>query len=495
MKFPRTIGIRITLGFGLLIIAIILNAILSHRVVDRMQATQQELTGILNPSIRELINLRNILHHSSDLVQTWNFAGRDAESPALNEFRFLLQTKLPATHRLILQLSDGWRQRDRETYITLYTYINDSLYYKTSRFTSNLYTAGRSDTLSAAERIAELLVSYEFTGNELENLIRRFDRLAEQANERSAEIYRTTRNSLLVTDIIIALAAIVIAALLYYSLVKPIKQYRNSITSMGKGIIPEGKFREGSDEMGQIGAALNSMIQGLRDLFDFSEEIGKGNFKSKFTPLSDRDMLGNSLIRLREDLQNATIEEEKRKREDKIRNWSNHGIARFSEILREYSGDHNTLANKLISELVKYLGAKVGGLFLIRSKDAESDVIELIASYAYDRTKHLKKSILPGEGLVGRCVQEGSTIFLTDIPENYIKIKSGLGEDNPKSLMIVPIRFNELIIGVIEIASLEIFQDFQIEFIERISTSIASSLSRESASAAGKPKKDSSNSE
>ncbi len=61
MKFPRTIGIRITLGFGLLIIAIIFNAILSHRVVDRMQATQQELTGILNPSIRELINLRNIV--------------------------------------------------------------------------------------------------------------------------------------------------------------------------------------------------------------------------------------------------------------------------------------------------------------------------------------------------------------------------------------------------------------------------------------------------
>jgi GAF domain-containing protein len=80
---------------------------------------------------------------------------------------------------------------------------------------------------------------------------------------------------------------------------------------------------------------------------------------------------------------------------------------------------------------------------------------------------------------VGRCVQEGNTIFMTDIPEDYIKIKSGLGEDNPRSLLIVPIRLNEKIIGVIEIASLEIFQDFQIEFVERIGSSIASSLSRE----------------
>ena len=108
------------------------------------------------------------------------------------------------------------------------------------------------------------------------------------------------------------------------------------------------------------------------------------------------------------------------------------------------------------------------------------DDIELIASYAYERTKHIKKTIQSGEGLVGRCVQEGSTIFLTDIPEGYLKIKSGLGEDDPKSLIIVPIRLNELIVGVIEIASLEVIQDFQIEFVERIGSSIASSFSGQS---------------
>ncbi|MFC2080754.1 GAF domain-containing protein [Bacteroidota bacterium] len=489
MKFPRTIGFRITLGFGLLIIAIIFNAVLSYRIVGRMQSTQKELTGILDPSIRGLIDLRNIIHQSADLVLAWDYAGRNADTPALNKLKYQLQTRLPAAHRQILQLSDDWRQRDRETYTQLYSYINDTLYEETSRFTSNLFTESQPGTLSSAGRTEELIAYYEFTENELESLIQRFDRLAQQAEERTTGMYRATGNSLLITGIIIALTGIAIAVLLYYSLVKPIKQYRNSITSMGKGIIPEGKFREGLDEMGQIGAALNSTIQGLRDLFDFSEEIGKGNFRSEFTPLSEDDMLGNSLIRLREDLQNAAIEEEKRKREDKQRNWSNQGIARFSEILREFSGDQQSLANKLISELVKYLGARVGGLFLIQSINAESDVIELIASYAYDRSKHLKKSILPGEGLVGRCVQEGSTIFLTDIPENYIKIKSGLGEDNPKSLMIVPIRFNEIIIGVIEIASLEIFQNFQIEFIERISTSIASSLSMKSATAQGRSKK------
>jgi hypothetical protein len=80
-------------------------------------------------------------------------------------------------------------------------------------------------------------------------------------------------------------------------------------------------------------------------------------------------------------------------------------------------------------------------------------------------------------GLVGRCVQEGNTLFLNYIPEDYIKIKSGLGEDNPRCLLILPLRLHEEIMGVIEIATPEEFQDFQIEFVERIGTSIASSMS------------------
>jgi hypothetical protein len=307
--------------------------------------------------------------------------------------------------------------------------------------------------------------------------IRKFEQESQEADQAIQSTYSSSGNIILINGIIIALAAILIAILLFYSIFNPIKKYRNTISSMGRGILPEEKFREGTDELGRIGSALNSLIQGLKNLTTFSEEMGKGNFKSDFKPLSDGDILGNSLIQLRENLRTATIEEEKRKREDERRNWSNQGIARFSEILREYTDDLDKLASKLISELVKYLGAQVGGLFLIRSGDNKEKEIDLVASYAYDRVKHLQKTIQVGEGLVGRCVQEGNTIFLTDLPEDYIRIKSGLGEDNPRCLLIVPLRLNEEITGVIEIATLEVFEEFQIEFIERIGTSIASSIS------------------
>jgi hypothetical protein len=488
MRFSSTFGFRITFGFSLLILTVIIHTAISHRIVVKIRKTQQEVTQILNPSIRALSELRSMVLQTKDMLQSWEYSGRDSQSPTLDDVRSLLQTEMPETREQISGISSLWDQGDRETYENLDAFINDSLLTHISRFTSSLYQISLADSLLAPTGLPELLNSYRFTDIQLLDLIRKFEQQAQEADEAIRATYSTGGNIILTSGIIITLAAILIAILLYYSIFNPIKKYRDTISSMGKGILPEEKFREGTDELGRIGSALNSLIQGLKNLTTFSEEMGKGNFKSGFKPLSDGDTLGNSLIQLRENLKMAASEEEKRKREDERRNWSNQGIARFSEILREYPDDLDTLARKLISELVKYLGAKVGGLFLIRSGENGEPAIELIASYAYDRVKHLQKTIQVGEGLVGRCVQEGKTIFLTDIPDDYIRIKSGLGEDNPRCLLIVPLRLNEEIKGVIELATLEIFEDFQIEFIERIGTSIASSISAAFAEELKKPK-------
>jgi hypothetical protein len=477
MRLSRTFGFRIASGFGLLILAIIINTILSHRIVTRIRDTQQEVTDLLNPSVRALSAFRSIILQTKDDLQSWEFSGRDTDSPLLNDVRSLLQENIPEVHRQISGLSSGWDQGERETYESLYAFVNDSLFTHISLFISSLSRMDAADSLFTPVSLPALLDSYRFTDLQLRGLIRPFETKAEEADQLIRSTCVNGGNILLASGIIMAAAALLIAILLFYSIFNPVMKFRNTISSMGRGILPEEKFREGTDELGQIGAALNSLIQGQKNLSTFAEEIGKGNFKSEFKPLSEYDTLGNSLIQLRENLRLAAIEDEKRKREDERRNWSNHGIARFSEILREHTGDLDRLASRLISELVKYLGAQVGGLFLIRSVENNEKEIYLVASYAYDRVKHLQKTIQIGEGLVGRCVQEGNTIFLTDIPEDYIRIKSGLGEDNPRCLLIVPLRLHEEIVGVIEIATLEVFEEFQVEFVERIGTSIASSIS------------------
>ena len=289
--------------------------------------------------------------------------------------------------------------------------------------------------------------------------------------------YKKYGNNQLIFLLTIVFAGILIAIFLISSLVKPIKKFKKTLNELANGELPEINLPERSDEIGQMATAINSLVKNLKILSNFSQEIGKGNYQSEFKPLSDKDILGNSLLRMREDLKNAALEDEKRKQEDERRNWSTQGIARFSEILREYSGDFNELSFQIISNLVKYIGANVGGLFLVYFDNTEKKYLELVASYAFDRKKYMKKQVLLGEGLAGRAFQEGETILLTDIPEDYINITSGLGEDKPRNLLIVPLKVNEEIHGVVELASLKEILPYQIEFTERICNNIASSLS------------------
>ena len=246
---------------------------------------------------------------------------------------------------------------------------------------------------------------------------------------------------------------------------------------MSKGILPDKKIKEKSDEIGEMSKALNELVSGLKALSGIALEIGRGNYDSKFKPLSDDDVLGNSLLRMRDDLKAAAIEDTKRKREDEQRNWASTGVAKFSDILRNNNDKLDALSYDVISNLVVYLDANQGGIFLINDNDKADVFIELISCYAYNRKKHLEKRISLGEGLIGRCILEKEAICLTDVPDSYIKITSGLGDANPRCLLLVPLAINERVFGVIEIASFTEIQPYQIEFVEKIAEIIASTLS------------------
>jgi transcriptional regulator with GAF, ATPase, and Fis domain len=196
-----------------------------------------------------------------------------------------------------------------------------------------------------------------------------------------------------------------------------------------------------------------------------------------FKPLSDEDTLGLSLLEMREELKKARGEEEKRQEENQQRNWASQGVALFSDILRKNNDNIEELSYEVISNMVRYTKSNQGGIFIVNDNDKDHIILEMTSCYAYDRQKFLNKRIEVGEGLVGRCYQEQERIFLTDIPDNYIKITSGLGDNNPTSLLLIPLAYNDNIYGIMEIASFNEFRDFEIEFIERIGESIAATIS------------------
>lgn len=237
---------------------------------------------------------------------------------------------------------------------------------------------------------------------------------------------------------------------------------------ISKGELPDEDLND-SEEFKKIVDASNQLVSYLGDASQFAIKIGEGDFDYEFKPRSENDALGNSLIDMRNRLQNVT-------REDKIRNWINEGQAKFGEILRQHSDDLDILANKVITEIVEYLNASQGALFVLK-EDGEQTFLELLSAYAFKRKKYLEKKIELGEGLAGQAFEEGKTIYLTDIKSDHYNIQTGLGESIPTSILIVPLKQEDRIEGIIEIASLREIKKHQIEFVESIGESIASSLS------------------
>ncbi|MDA3954576.1 MAG: GAF domain-containing protein [Bacteroidales bacterium] len=293
-----------------------------------------------------------------------------------------------------------------------------------------------------------------------------------------AKANRSFRISLLVGLFGIILITLVIA-IISRSITNPITRITELLKQLAKGHLNDGmKIKiETGDEIEEMTEALNDSINGLNKKVDFANRIGQGELDYSFDLLSEEDALGNSLIEMRSSLIKADKDEEKRKIEDEKRRWANEGLAMFADILRLNNDKLETLANEIIINLVNYLKANQGGLFILNDDDKENIYFDLLSAFAYDRIKFMKKNILIGEGLIGTCAIEKKTIFMTDVPQNYMEITSGLGGASPKSLLIVPLKLENDILGVLEIASFNVFEKNEIEFVEKLAESIASTLS------------------
>lgn len=165
-------------------------------------------------------------------------------------------------------------------------------------------------------------------------------------------------------------------------------------------------------------------------------------------------------------------EVERAHEEEKKRKWASDGISQTSEILR--SNDNlETMYAKLTGFLVKYLGTNQGALFIL--EDFENrQVLQLKATYAYDRRKHMDRVIEIGDGNVGQCFLEKEPIILKKVPQNYVHITSGLGEATASCVVLIPLKMDENVEGVLEIASFNMLEDYKIDFLNKIGESIAS---------------------
>ena len=164
------------------------------------------------------------------------------------------------------------------------------------------------------------------------------------------------------------------------------------------------------------------------------------------------------------------------KQEDERRFWVNEGLTKFSELVRNHQADLTKLSEEATKFLAHYLKAQQGSLFIINDNEENSKFLELAACYAFDKKKFVTKRIDIGDGLIGQTYLEGEAIVLKEIPDDYIEITSGLGHARPTCLCIIPLKYNEKIEAILELASFHFFEPYQMDYLQKAGEFVASAI-------------------
>ena len=345
-------------------------------------------------------------------------------------------------------------------------------YMETLQLMVDLCDAGKVDEA--------LTIFYEDRGftawQQYEPFVESANNYIDDLNVKSEKEYENSINLILFIQIILIIISIPILSIAYRKIRKD-NRFRTRIFDLIETSNHRYLFDDGiRDEEKNEDIITENLISNLKEASHFINSITNGTYDIEWKGLDDKTKdinkanIAGELIMMRDQMQKA-------KQIDEIRIWTNEGLSNFADLIRTHQDNLYELSEKLISNIVEYIGAQQGGLFFVSEDEQKERYLELVGCYAYQRKKFLEKRIEIGQGMVGQCFLEGETTHQTNVPPEYVTITSGLGETNPNTLLIVPLKINEEVVGVIEIANLKQFEKHQIEFLERLAESIASSIS------------------
>ncbi|MDF1546783.1 MAG: cache domain-containing protein [Bacteroidales bacterium] len=271
----------------------------------------------------------------------------------------------------------------------------------------------------------------------------------------------------------------IITLIIAQRLTIPLKQTTSILKDLDKGIIDFSKKLKvrSRDELAEMGRSLNNLMDTLYKTAEFAKKIGQGDFNAQYKSLSEHDVLGNALVDMQKNLQVGQEQDEINQLERRKITWAQDGLSELGEVLRNSTEKFEDYLLNILSQIIRYVKAEQGAIFLLNNDNPVHQYLELRSAYAYNKKKALESQMEIGEGLVGRCFQEKEVIYMTNIPEGYTFVSSGLGGHEPRCLFLMPLLFEDEPFGVIELASLHELADYEIEFLKSIGERVASSVS------------------
>lgn len=455
---------KIYIVFIALVLITIVNAVVSTYVINKSKDITIEIAEVTHPSQAELFELTQLATKSWMYITNWVYLPNH-KSDKEHLIR-INQQDYPSVKAQLLSLSKSWK--DNATIDSLkYVFEEyDKLVYYENQVMNKLVDF--DDYQDPIKKFAtEELVDTEIIPR-AKRISASLAKITEiKKKEATLKQGEMIQSFIMLTAVVLGLGllivnlVIVITFFISKNIIGPVMKIKYFIVQLSKGELPELNIKIPSNAVGEMINALKSHVEGLKRTSLFANEIGKGNFNSQFDPLSENDVQGKALMEMRDKLKYVAESEATSK-------WMSEGIERISIIMRDFTSDIDSLCDSLAKEIVTFVGAQQGAIFLVSKEDKDDHNITINGGFGINKELLLASQLNVKESLVGQCIHSNQNIFITNHNSPLFAIDTGLYKTEVSNIYILPLFAGGEVIGSIQVASVHVLTNSQLVYLNRI---------------------------
>lgn len=312
MKYKLKVWQQLVIAFGIIFLGFLVNSLLTLQIVNKNNELNEKYQKVYAPSAKYVDELYKLVNESRFLIKNWVWVEQKDIDESTDKLRLveLIKESYPSLVKKLDTLSVFWPKETLAAYTeakkeTKYLFeqhfviINDLL---------NDF-ASYSDPLSKSQAqmmvdpdFGEIMISSDAILSKLLVILNNQNQIVKSSNEELTRSSNRLGTIIIFLTIIVGVLVAVIGFITTRSIVKPMVYIQNILLEMSKGKLPENKLVQSSNEVGQMAFALNVLIGSSKKTSQFADKVGHGEFDHQFTPLSEHDILGNSLIVMRDQL-------------------------------------------------------------------------------------------------------------------------------------------------------------------------------------------------
>jgi len=225
-----------------------------------------------------------------------------------------------------------------------------------------------------------------------------------------------------------------------------------------------GTWKGLTENVNQLAANLTTQVRAIAEV---ATAVTKGDL-TRSIALEAQGEMASLKDTINEMIRNLRDTTQKNNEQD----WLKTNLARFTRMLQGQR-DLMAVTKLILSELAPVVSAQHGVFYMMEQVADHEPVLKLTSTYAYRERKGLRSEFRVGEGLVGQCAFEKERILIGEVPGDYVRINSGLGEAVPLNIVVLPVIFEGLVKAVIELASFHHFKDIHLSLLDQLTETIA----------------------